>query len=126
MFCEARYLKDTKNCSLFQVFKYSQELFAAFSGLLVRMYLHCTFRNLSKLFCSISLADEKKVTEIIVKHCRIFFDKFWHATNYQFFFQFFDRFDEVNSSVRFNNLVSKLQFGPYNFGDYIHFTVEFH
>ena len=69
LFGDTRYLKQTKNCSLFQVFKYPQELFAAypqelfaaaFSSLLVRMYLHCTFRTLSKLFCSISLVDEKK------------------------------------------------------------------
>ena len=90
LFGDTRYLKQTKNCSLFQVFKYPQELFAAFSSLLVRMYLHCTFRSLSKLFCSISLVDEKKeITEIIVKHCRIFLDKFWHANNYQFFVDFF-------------------------------------
>ena len=56
LFGDTRYLKQTKNCSLFQVFKYPQELFAAypqelfaaaFSSLLVRMYLHCTFRTLS-------------------------------------------------------------------------------
>ena len=41
-------------------------------------------------------------------------DKFSHATNYQFFFYFFDRFDKVNSSVCFNNFVGKPQFGPYD------------
>ena len=55
---------------------------------------------------------KKKITEIIAKHCRIFLDKFWHANNYQFFFDFFDRFDKVNSSVCFNNFVGKPQFGP--------------
>ena len=60
LFGDTRYLKQTKNCSLFQVFKYPQELLAAFSSLLVSMYLHCTFRSLSKLFCSNSLVDEKK------------------------------------------------------------------
>ena len=125
-FGEARYLKDSKNCSLFQLFSYPQELFAAFSALLVRMYLNCTVGSLSRLLCSVSLVDEKKIIDIIFKHCRIFLDKFWHATNYQFFFDFFDRFDKVNSSVCFNNFVGKPQFGPYDFGDYTHFAVEFH
>ena len=53
-------------------------------------------------------------------------DRFRHATNYQFFFDFFDRIDKVNSSVCFNNFVGKPQFGAYDFGDYTHFTVEFH
>ena len=69
---------------------------------------------------------KKKITEIIVKHCKIFLDKFCHANNYQFFSDFFDRFDKVNSSVCFNNFVGKPQFAPYNFGDYAHVTVEFH
>ena len=60
LFGEARYLKDSKNCSLFQVFNYPQELFAAFSALLVRMYLNSTVGSLSRLLCSVSLADEKK------------------------------------------------------------------
>ena len=68
----------------------------------------------------------RKKIDIIFKHCRIFLDRFRHATNYQFFFDFFDRIDKVNSSVCFNNFVGKPQFGAYDFGDYTHFTVEFH
>ena len=60
LFGEARYLKDSKNCSLFQVFNYPQELFDAFSAFLVRMYLNSTVGSLSRLLCSVSLADDKK------------------------------------------------------------------
>ena len=60
LFGEAIYLKDSKNCSLFQVFNYPQELFDAFSAFLVRMYLNSTVGSLSRLLCSVSLADEKK------------------------------------------------------------------
>ena len=49
LFGQARYLKDNKNYSLFQVFNFPQELFTVFSALLVRMYINCTVGSVSRL-----------------------------------------------------------------------------
>ena len=65
------YTINSSKCCFFQVFTYSQELFAAFSSILIRMYLNCTVKSLSPLLSSVSLADEKKISQIILKHANI-------------------------------------------------------
>ena len=103
---------------------FPQELFAAFSALLVRMYLNCTIKSFSNLLCQVSLSDERTIIQKIIKHALTFLGKFWHEANYKFFYEFFDMFDAVNSSACCRNFEGKPKFGPYNFGPYS-LTVQF-
>ena len=90
--CVSGYTKLTKNCSFFQVFQCPQELFVCFSSILIRMYINCTLNALffsppkvkHKAF-NVSLVDEKKILLIILRHAKIFLDKFWYTTNFKFF-----------------------------------------
>ena len=43
----------------------------------------------------------------------IFLSTFWDETNYKFFYEFFDMFNMVNSSVCYQNVKAKPKFGPY-------------
>ena len=40
--------------------------------------------------------------------------KFWHEVNINYFYEFFDLFDTVNSSFCYENVVTKPKFGPYH------------
>ena len=66
------YTIDNNDCCFLQVFTYPQELFAAFSSILIRMYLNCTVKSFSSLLSSASFADEKKIRQIILKHANFF------------------------------------------------------
>ena len=119
------YTIDNDDCCFFQVFTYPQELFAAFSSILIRMYLNCTVKSSSSLLSCVSLADEKKIRQIILKHANFFLNKFWHQTNYRFFYELFDKLDTVNTSSCFRNFTTRPKFGSYQFFNYS-FTVEYH
>ena len=80
------YTEDDGNCSFFQIFMFPQELFAAFSALLVRK--NSTIKSFSNLLCQVSLSDERTIIQKIIKHALTFLGKFWHETNYQFFYEF--------------------------------------
>ena len=82
------YTKDNGFCTFSQTFDYSQYFFAAFSGVLVRMCLNLTLSYFSKLFSSLTLVDERKIIEEIVKHGHFLLSKFWHETNINFFMNF--------------------------------------
>ena len=47
------------------------------------------------------LADEKNILFLMVKHAKIFLDKFWYTTNYRFFYDFLNQFESVNYSSCF-------------------------
>ena len=119
------YTIHTDDCCHFQVFTYPQELFAAFSSILIRIYLHCTLKSFASLLSSLSLGDEKKIIQITLKHANFFLNKFWHQTNYRFFNELFDKLDRVNTSSCFRNFTNKPKFGPYNVFNYS-FTVQYH
>ena len=55
----SNYAKDNGKCCFFQIFEYAQVLFAAFSVVLIRMYLNITLKYFS--FLSTNLRDEKRV-----------------------------------------------------------------
>ena len=112
------YTKDNENCQFFQKFDFLQELLAAFFSIFVRMYLNHTIKSLSNLLCQVSLSDEKTIITIIINHALIFLGKFWHQTNYKFFYKFFDVFDTVNSSACYKNFDAKPKFGPYHYARY--------
>ena len=109
------YTKFNGKCCFFQEFDYPQELFVAFSLVLERMYLNYTIKTLSNLLCQVSLADEKTIITIILKSALSFLRMFWHETNYKFFYEFFDVFDYVNSSVCYKNVDAKPKYGPYHY-----------
>ena len=108
------YTKDNGKCCYFQSFEFARDLFAAFCSVFVRMYLNYTIDYFSDLFSRISLSDEKKIIKKTFRHALILLKKFWDESNYKFFYEFFDMFDKVNSSVCYQNVTNKPEFGPYN------------
>ena len=84
-------------CCYLKYFSYAWDLFAAFSATLVRMYLNYTIDYFSELISQVSLSDEEKIIWKIFWFALDLLRKFFD-TNYLFFYEFFDVFDEVNSS----------------------------
>ena len=78
------------------------------------MYLDLTLGYFSRLFSLLTLVDEHKIIEKIVKYGHFLLSKFWHDTNINFFYEFFDLFDTVNSSVCYQNVATKPKFGLYH------------
>ena len=93
------FTESTKNCSFFQFFHCPEELFVSFSSILIRLFINCVMNVFN--FLKVSLADEKKILFLMVKHANIFLDKFWYITNYKFFYDFLNQFDDVNCSSCF-------------------------
>ena len=90
-----------------------------------RMFLNCVLKCFNNLLLSLSLHDEKKICHIILRHAQYFLNRFWHESNYRYFYEFFDVFDTVNTSACFKNSKDKLKFGPYYFYS-CSLTVEYH
>ena len=80
------FTESTKNCSFFQFFHCPEELFVSFSSILIRLFINCVMNVFN--FLKVSLADEKKILFLMVKHAKIFLDKFWYTTNHKFFMIF--------------------------------------
>ena len=78
------------------------------------MYLNYTIDYFSCLFSRISLSDEKKIIEKFFRYASSLLNKFWDESNYKFFYEFFDMFNKVNSSVCYQNVTNKPEFGPYH------------
>ena len=81
------FIKSAKNFSFFQFFHCPEELFVSFSSILIRLFINCAMNVFN--FSKVSLADEKKILVLMVKHAKSFLDKFCYATNYHFFFMIF-------------------------------------
>ena len=77
-----------KKCVNFEVFNFARDLFAAFCGVLVRIYLNYTFEYFSEFISNVRLSDEKSITIKIVNYASNFLDKFFHV-NHWFFYEFF-------------------------------------
>ena len=93
------FTESTKNCSFFQFFHCPEELFVSFSSILIRLFINCVMNVFN--FLKVSLADEKKILFLMVKHAKIFLDKFWYTTNHKFFYDFFNQFEDINCSSCF-------------------------
>ena len=76
------------------------------------MYLNITLKYFP--FLSTNLQDEKRITETIVKHSHFLPSKFWHEVNINYFYEFFDLFDTVNSSFFYENVITKPKICPYH------------
>ena len=105
------YSKNNEKCCFFQIFHYARDMFAAFSGVLIRMYLNITLNFFSYLHTNIH--DEKRIREIIVKYGSFLISNFWHEVNINYFYEFFDLFDAVNLSFCYQNSAEKSKYGPY-------------
>ena len=68
------FTESTKNCSFFQFFHCPEELFVSFSSILIRLFINCVMNVFN--FLKVSLADEKKILFLMVKHAKNFLDKF--------------------------------------------------
>ena len=97
-------------CSYFALFSYPEEIFAAISSILIRIYVNVSLKFFAEL--ELNIFDEKKVREIITTKSRFFLARFWHEVNIDFFNEFFDKFDERNLSYCFRNSALKPEFGP--------------
>ena len=98
-------------CSHFALFSYPEEIFAAFSSFLIRIYVNVSLKFFADL--ELNLFDEKKVREITMMQSCFFLARFWHEVNIDFFYEFFDKFDEYDLSYCFWNSSRKPEFGPY-------------
>ena len=101
-----------KNCRYFTVLSHAQDLFAYFCSIFVRMYLNHAMEHFSELILTLKLSDEKYVIEDILNSAHdLLYDFF--DTNYLFFYEFLNVFDEVNSSDCYEVTSNKPKFGPY-------------
>ena len=57
---------------------------------------------------------KKKIIEKIFRQALSLLTKYWDESNYKFFYEFFDIFDKINSSVCYRNVTNKPEFGPYH------------
>ena len=108
---EVPYTFNSDKCCNCQYFKYPQEWFPCFFSLLIKMFLNCVLKCFNNLLLSLSLHDEKKICHIILRHAQYILNRFWHESNYRYFYEFFDVFDAVNTSACFKNSKDKLKFG---------------
>ena len=99
-------------CCQLEVFSYARDLFAPFSTVLVRMYLNYTIEYFSELISQVSLFDKGKIIQKIFWFALDLLNKFFEIS-YLFLYEFFNVFDEVNSSQCYANDKNKLKFGPY-------------
>ena len=100
-------------CSHLEVFSFARDLFAVFRSVLVGMYLNYTVQHFSDLISQICLSDEGKIIRRIFWFALDLLHKLFDI-NYMSFYEFFDLFDEVNSSKCYVICSNKPKFGPYD------------
>ena len=98
-------------CMYFSLFSYPEEIFAAYSSILMRIHVNLYLKFFS--YFDLNIYDERKVREIMLTQSRIFLARFWHEVNIDFLYEFFDVFNEYNLSYCFWNSSKKTKFGPY-------------
>ena len=98
-------------CCYFALFSYPEEIFAAFSSILMRIYVNICLKFFPHL--DLNVFDEKRIKKIILTQSRFFLARFWHEVNIDFFYEIFDIFDKYNKSYCFRNSNKKVEFGPY-------------
>ena len=95
---EIAYTFNSEHCCNFERLNYPQELFACFSSIFLRMFLNIALKCFNNLILSSSLHDEKKIFHTILRRAGYFINRFWHESNYCYFFEFFDVLHTVNTS----------------------------
>ena len=105
-FCESNC-----RCNQHEVFSYTHDLFAASCSVLIRMYLNIAMKVFSTLISSTGLADEKKLIAKILTGAKILLFRFFDL-NYDFCYEFFDLFSEVNGRDYYVMFLNKPKYGP--------------
>ena len=98
-------------CCYFALFSYPEEVFAAFSSILIRIYVNICLKFFSHL--DLNVYDEQRIKKIILTQSRFFLARFWHEVNIDFLNEISDIFDKYNKSYCFRNRNKKVEFGHY-------------
>ena len=106
------FYESPRRCTDHQVISFTQDLFAVFCSVFVRIYLNITTDHFSEIMFDLSLADEKKFVKKIFTGASLSMYKFFDL-NYLFFYEFFDLLSQVNGSDCFNICSEKSKYGPY-------------
>ena len=108
------FVETDRKCFHHQVFSYTHDLFAAFvCPVLTRMYLNIAMKCFEPLISNVSLIDEKNVIRKVVTAAQMLLFRFFDL-NYDFFYEFFDLFSEVNGSDCYIMFLNKPEYGPYS------------
>ena len=73
-------------CTYFAIFSYPEEIFAAFSSILIRIYVNVCLKFFNDL--DLNITDERKIRDIIMTQSLFFLGRFWHEVNIDFFMNF--------------------------------------
>ena len=97
-------------CYYYKEFRYCDELLCAFCSHLLRLFLNTMSSIVNKCFLSESCKQE--LLEVFVREAIHFFSNFIHQFNIEYFYEFFDKFEDVNKSVCYS-VKKEQKFGPY-------------
>ena len=97
-------------CMFYKEIHYCDELFSLFCSNIIRLFLNILFLMVERL--NLSDSDKKEFVEIIIKEAIHFFSNFIHQFNTEYFYEFFDKFKDLNKSVCYS-ITKEQKFGPY-------------
>ena len=86
-------------------------LVCSFCSVPIRMCLNIAIKFFSTLISNISLTDKKKVIAKILTGAKMLLFRFF-VLNYDFFYELFDLFSEVNGSDCYVMFLNKAKYGP--------------
>ena len=108
------FVETDHKCFHHQVFSYTHGLFVEFvCSVLIRMYLNITMKCFKPLISNISFIAKKKLIAKVVTAAQMLLFRFFDL-NYDFFYEFFDLFSEVNGSDCYVMFLNKPKYGPYS------------
>ena len=73
-------------CSYFTLFHHPEEIFAAFSSILIRIYVNICLKFFNDL--DLNITDERKIIDIIMTQSHFFLGRMRHEVNIDFFMNF--------------------------------------
>ena len=97
-------------CYYYRQLHYCDELLSAFCSHLIRLFLNTLYFVVKKYFLSESC--KQQLLEVFVREAIHFFSNFIHQFNVQYFYEFFDKFEDLNKTLCFS-VKKEQEFGPY-------------
>ena len=73
-------------CSYFTLFHHPEEISAAFSSILIRIYVNICLKFFNDL--DLNITDERKIIDIVMTQSLFFLGRFWHEVNIDFVMNF--------------------------------------
>ena len=73
-------------CSYFTLFHHPEEIFAAFSSILIIIYVNICLKFFNDL--DLNITDGRKIIDIVMTQSLFFLGRFWHEVNIDFFMNF--------------------------------------